>query len=137
MKKTTTKKTTPAKTTPAKTAAAKTAAVATSAPVVKAPAKKGVVARKKATAPEAPATFISARIDIGFGNHLYLRGEGPGLSWDHGVAMDCIAADGWAHTIKGATEPVVFKVLLNDEKWCGGNDYVVEPGQSVTVVPAF
>jgi hypothetical protein len=131
MKKTTTKKTSSVKSAPAASKAA--------APVaVKAPAKKGVApARKKATAPEAPATFISARVDIGFGNHLYLRGEGPGLSWDHGIAMDCIAADGWAHTIKGATAPVVFKVLINDEKWCTGIDYTVEPGQSVTVTPTF
>ncbi len=132
MKKTTTKKTASVK-----PAAAKSAAAAPAAPAAKAPAKKGAASRKKAAAPEAPATFISARVDIGFGNHLYVRGEGPGLSWDHGVAMDCIAADGWAHTLKGATAPVVFKVLLNDEKWCSGNDYTVEPGQSVTVTPSF
>lgn len=132
MKKTTTKKTSSAKSAPA------AKSPATKATAAKAPAKKGAApARKKTAAPEAPATFISARVDIGFGNHLYLRGEGPGLSWDHGIAMDCIAADGWAHTIKGATAPVVFKVLLNDEKWCGGNDYTVEPGQSVTVTPSF
>lgn len=105
----------------------------------KAPAKKAAApARSKPVAtPEAPATVISARVDVGFGNHLYLRGEGPGLSWDHGIAMDCIAADGWAATLKGAIAPVVFKVLINDLTWCTGNDYVVEPGQSVTVSPTF
>jgi hypothetical protein len=51
--------------------------------------------------------------------------------------MDCVAADGWGLTLKGATSPVVFKVLLNDEKWSTGNDYVVEPGQSVTITPTF
>lgn len=133
MKKTT-KKTT--------VAAPKATPTKTSAPKAKAPAKKVAAAatpvrKKDSVQREAPATFISARVDVGFGNHLYLRGEGPGLSWDHGVAMDCIAADGWAFTVKGATSPVVFKVLLNDETWCSGNDYVVEPGQSVTVSPAF
>lgn len=108
----------------------------------KAPVKKlvpaVVPARKNETvSPEVPATLISARIDVGFGNHLYLRGEGPGLSWDHGLAMDCISADSWTATLKGATDPVVFKVLINDETWCTGNDYVVEPGQSVTVNPTF
>lgn len=109
----------------------------------KAPAKKtaaaapAVVRKKEAALREAPATFISARVDVGFGNHLYVRGEGPGLSWDHGVAMDCIAADGWAHTVKGATAPVVFKVLINDDVWSHGNDYVVEPGQSVSITPTF
>lgn len=127
-----------------KTTAKKTP-IAKKASVTKAPAKKATAlaaaatTRKKASGAqsEAPATFISARVDIGFGNHLYLRGEGPGLSWDHGVAMDCVAADGWASTLKGATSPVIFKVLINDVTWCTGNDYVVEPGQSVTVTPSF
>lgn len=127
MKKTTKKTTAAAPKAPAKAPAKKAAAAAPTAPA----------RRKTAAQPEAPATFISARVDIGFGNHLYLRGEGPGLSWDHGIAMDCIAADGWSATIKGATSPVVFKVLINDVTWCNGNDYVVEPGQSVTVTPTF
>lgn len=127
------------KTTAKKTPVAKKAAV-TKAPTKKspAPAAAAPVRKKSPGAPsEAPATFISARVDIGFGNHLYLRGEGPGLSWDHGIAMDCVAADGWAATLKGATSPVIFKVLINDDTWCTGNDYVVEPGQSVTVTPSF
>ncbi len=121
--------------------AAPTSSSAKSAAPKKAPARKAAPAapvRKKDTVQrEAPATFISARVDVGFGNHLYLRGEGPGLSWDHGIAMDCTAADCWASTLKGATAPVVFKVLINDETWSTGNDYVVEPGQSVTILPTF
>ena len=133
MKKTTKKTTAVEKT--AKTAktpkTAKKASAKTSAPAV-------VPARKSETLPrEIPATAITARIDVGFGNHLYLRGEAPGLSWDHGVAMDCAGADEWTATVKGASAPVVFKVLINDETWCAGNDYVVEPGQSVTVNPTF
>lgn len=104
----------------------------------KAPAKKPAVAvKKKAVTPSKPATFISAQIDLGFGNHLYLRGEGPGLSWDHGIAMDCVGANLWTATLKGATEPVVFKLLANDLSWNSGNDYVVKPGQSITVSPTF
>ncbi len=132
MKKTTKKAAAPAAAAPKATKAS-----------AKAPAKKSASAaaplarRKSAEQPEAPATLITARVDIGFGNHLYLRGEGPGLSWDHGIAMDCVAADGWTSTLKGASAPVVFKVLINDLTWCAGNDYVVEPGQSVTVTPTF
>ena len=108
------------------------------APAAKAPAKKGAPAKKKpAVAAEPPATFISAKIEIGFGNQLFLRGEGPGLSWDKGVAMDCIGSDLWAATIKGALSPVAFKVLVNDLTWSTGSDYLVEPGQSVTVTPTF
>ena len=112
---------------------------ATPARATKAPSKQSVAPAKKkpAVASEPPATFITAKVDIGFGNHLYLRGEGPGLSWDRGLAMDCIGADMWATTIKGATAPVTFKILVNDLSWNAGNYYVVEPGQSVTVAPTF
>jgi hypothetical protein len=113
----------------------KTTVTATAA---KAPAKKGAPAKKKpAVHAEPAATFISAKVEIGFGNHLYLRGEGPGLSWDKGTAMDCIGADMWAATLKGALAPVTFKVLVNDLTWNAGKDYVVEAGQSVTVTPTF
>ncbi len=105
----------------------------------KAPAKKvSAPAKKKRTvSTEPPATFISAKIDIGFGNHLYIRGTGPGLNWAHGLAMDCVGAGLWTSTVKNATAPVIFKVLVNDLTWCSGNDFVVEPGQSVTVDPIF
>jgi hypothetical protein len=129
MKKTTKKPAPAAAATPAKSPAK-------AAP--KAPAKKAAPAKKKpAVAGEPPPTTISARINIGFGNHLALRGEGPGLSWDRGTVMDCASADLWTYTVKGATAPVVFKVLVNDLNWSTGNDYVVEPGQSVTVSPTF
>lgn len=120
-----------------KTTTAPKAATTTKAPAKKAAASPAPARKKDTVQREAPATVISARVDTGFGNHLYLRGEGPGLSWDHGVAMDCIAADCWAYTVKGATAPVVFKVLVNDEKWSTGNDYVVESGQSLTITPTF
>lgn len=133
MKKTT-KKTAPAA---AKSAPAKK--IAASAPAIKAaaPAKKSAPAKKKALSSPSPATFITAKVNIGFGNHLYVRGEGPGLSWDHGIAMDCTGSDLWTSTIKGATIPVIFKVLINDVTWSTGNDFVAEAGQSVNITPTF
>ena len=104
-----------------------------------APAKKSAAPAKKKPAvnSEPPATFISANIDIGFGNHLYIRGEGPGLTWEHGVAMDCVGANLWTTTVKNAAAPVVFKLLVNDLSWSVGNDFIAEPGQSLTVQPEF
>ncbi len=125
MKKTTKKTTVTAKPVTVK-------AVATKTPVKKAPAKK-----KTAAAAEAPLTTINARIRVAFGDHLYARGEGGELSWNHGVALDCIADDLWTLSIKGVTAPVTFKLLVNDLNWSQGNDYTVEPGQSVTVTPSF
>jgi hypothetical protein len=107
-------------------------------PAKKAPAKKSAApAKKKSAAAEPPATFISAQIDIGFGNHLTLRGSGPGLSWDKGLVMDNVGHSLWTASIAKAVRPVIFKVLVNDLSWSTGADYTVEPGQSITVYPTF
>ena len=98
------------------------------------PARK---APAKIPAAKTTRTTINAQIDVGFGNALYIRGEGPGLSWDKGLVMDCVADDQWIITISDATVPVVFKFLLNDITWCVGNDYVVEAGGSGSLVPVF
>jgi hypothetical protein len=82
-------------------------------------------------------TTIGAKINAGFGNGLYLRGEGPGLSWDKGFAMECIADDRWIVIIPNAARPITFKFLLNDVTWCAGHDYSVEPGTSFTLEPDF
>jgi len=106
--------------------------------VLAAPTKKSAPVKKKpAAAAIPPATFISAKIDIGFGNVLFLRGEGPGLNWDKGQPMECIGNELWTASLQGATSPLTFKVLVNDLTWNSGKDYVVEPGQSVTVTPTF
>jgi hypothetical protein len=129
------------------------------------PVKKTVVAPKKVATPKkaAPATAVSApalavasltpvatttpvtagtttivaKVDVGFGNNLFIRGEGPGLSWDRGVLMTCSADDQWTFSISGATRPVVFKFLLNDMTWSGGEDFSVDAGSTVVLSPAF
>lgn len=116
---------------------AKSTPPATKAPAKKTPASATKPAAKKKVAAEPPATFISAQIDIGFGNQLTLRGTGPGLSWDKGVPMENVGHNLWTASIKGATAPVTFKVLVNDLSWSAGSDYVVEPGQNITVYPTF
>ena len=91
----------------------------------------------KPVAPQRPVTTITALIDIGFGNVLYLRGEGPGLSWEKGVALDCVSDDKWSLTLGESARPVVFKFLVNDISWSAGEDYTVAPGTSITVTPVF
>jgi hypothetical protein len=104
-------------------------APATAKPVRKAPAKKPAI--------KTTSTTITAKIDVGFGNAIYVRGDGPGLSWDKGLVMDCVADDEWSITISDAVKPVVFKLLMNDLTWCAGNDYLVEPGGSIAIEPTF
>ena len=109
------------------------AAKTTKAPVkqrASVPAVKPVAAKKI-------ATTIIAQIDIGFGNLLHIRGEGPGLSWDRGLEMDCVADNQWKVVLGESARPIVFKFLVNDLTWSAGEDYSVEPGASVTLAPTF
>lgn len=142
----------PAKKAPAKKAAAKKAVSKEVTPKAT-PAQKAVV--KKAAAPKAPAkktatkkapakkpaasklTTICAKIDVGFGNTLYLRGSGAGLSWDRGVAMGNTTSDEWKWTTDTAKSSIEFKILINDEIWSAGPNSVVAPGARVDVEPSF
>lgn len=108
------------------------------------PAKKSTKVVRKAppvpaakVQPSAVVTTVSAQIDVGFGNALYVRGEGPGLSWEKGLRMECIADDRWSLALGESLRPFVFKFLINDETWSAGPDYTVAPGSTVTLQPAF
>lgn len=108
------------------------------------PAKKTAKTVRKTVAvpaakvvPTAVVTTIVANIDIGFGNSLYVRGAGSGLSWDKGLLMECVADDRWKITLGESSGPFLFKFLINDDVWCTGEDYTVAPGSSVTLVPTF
>jgi hypothetical protein len=116
-----------------RTSAAKTAAA--KAPAAKAPAVKAPSV--KVPAAKTPATVITALIDVGFGNTLYLRGQGPGLSWDSGVPMECASDNKWTLALPGDGESVIYKFLINDLTWSAGPDYVADSGSKTTVEPTF
>lgn len=105
-----------------------------------APAKPAVIPAAPAPKPVAPppvSTVVTATINVGFGNVLTIRGEGPGLSWDRGLTMECLAADQWRVDLGEAARPFLFKFLVNDLSWSTGPDYTVASGSSVTLAPSF
>ncbi len=79
---------------------------------------------------------LEAKIDVGFGNNLFVRGQGSGLSWDHGIPLECVDSQTW-RLIVPAKDKVQFKLLINDSVWAKGEDVVVTPGKRVELVPAF
>lgn len=79
---------------------------------------------------------IEARINVGFGNSLYLRGEGLGLSWDQGIPLTCVGDSQWKWSGEAA-DKLKFKLLLNDAVWAKGEDLVVKPGEKLEIAPAF
>ncbi len=122
-----------------KTAVAPRKQAAPKAPVA-APAQAATAATFASPAPaksSRPSTMITAKIDIGFGNALFVRGDGPGLSWDRGVAMDCMNDDTWSLVLPAGDYEVIFKFLVNDLSWSMGGDYVVASGKSVELTPTF
>lgn len=86
--------------------------------------------------PQSKTVTIEAKIDVGFGNTLYLRGEGHGLSWDTGVPLKCVDGSTWKWTGQ-ANDKLKFKLLLNDTVWAKGDNLTVGPGEKVEVAPSF
>lgn len=91
----------------------------------------------KPVATKPVVTTITARIDVGFGNALFIRGEGAGLSWDQGLAMECVGNDLWRIVLAESARAYTFKFLVNDLTWSTGPDFTAACGTSVTLTPEF
>lgn len=122
-------------------AAPLTAAVRKTVKKAASPAPAAPAAAPASPAPSAPprgaSVTITAKIDVGFGNTLFLRGSGAGLNWNKGTPLVCIATDAWSLVLPSAKEPFAFKFLLNDATWSTGKDFLAGPGDTVTVTPVF
>ncbi len=90
-------------------------------------------ARSKQKSP----TTVEAKVDVGFGNALFIRGQGDGLSWDKGTPLECHDSTTWVWSTKNANEHIEFKLLLNDEVWAHGGNLTIAPGATIQTVPAF
>ena len=139
IKKTTTK---PAATT--KPVASTKSAPAKSAPAKPVPAKKPAakttaspLPKKAAAKTTGKSTLIIAKVDVGWGNSLYLRGIGGGLSWDVGVLMDNAKKDEWTWSVPASDGPITFKFVRNDLHWALGPDHIAIPGETAIIVPQF
>ena len=142
-KKASTPKKVATKKAPVKKAATPKKAAAKKAPVKKAVAPKKsttkkVPVKKTATPKKAASqTSIIARVDVGFGNTLYVRGEGAGLSWEKGTALKNITPYEWGFASKKGSGPVTFKFLINDILWAEGEDLTVAVGGKSVSSPTF
>lgn len=75
------------------------------------------------------ATRLIATSYIGIGNRLFIRGEGPGLSWDKGVPLQFVSIGKWRWETNEANAPIRFKLLKNDEQECSAlGEKTLEPG---------
>lgn len=99
---------------------------------------KSLAARKgNDVAAPTKLTEIAARVDIGLGNTLFIRGEGDGLSWEKGIPLACQDASTWVWSTRHANDKLVFKLLLNDVVWARGENLAVEAGRHIELRPQF
>ncbi|MDR1528388.1 MAG: hypothetical protein LBS22_02265 [Puniceicoccales bacterium] len=110
--------------------------------------KKGTNIKPKSNTVKNPTTGISkqdsktlsviAKANIGFGNRLYIRGDGCGLSWNKGIAMKYANNDRWQWECKNVPPKTnfEFKVLINDETWSAGENYTAT-NKNTEICPTF
>ncbi len=101
---------------------------------------RGVAAEKKQAIvlkQDDPVTTVEAKIDVGLGNTVFIRGQGAGLSWDAGQPLTCRDASTWIWCSNRAKNSFTFKLLLNDQIWAHGGDVLIEPGTRIELAPQF
>lgn len=64
------------------------------------------------------ATRLLVTAYIGIGNKLFLRGTGPGLSWDKGVPLQFVSIGKWRWETNDASAPISGRLYKNDQIEC-------------------
>jgi hypothetical protein len=82
-------------------------------------------------------TTVVANVMIGIGNKPFLRGEGPGLSWDEGVSMNFIEIGKWAWSPPRKNASLTVQIYRNDQDPDKGGKVEVKPGQKLEITPDF
>jgi hypothetical protein len=84
------------------------------------------------------ATRLVVTAYIGIGNRIFIRGEGPGLSWEKGVPLNFISIGKWRWESHDATSTVRFKLYKNDQVECTAlGETSVEPGAQRELSASF
>lgn len=75
---------------------------------------------------------------IGIGNKLFIRGEGPGLSWEKGAPLQFVSIGKWRWETADATGPIRAKLYKNDETECAAlGEITVDPAHQREVTATF
>ncbi|HET7535333.1 MAG TPA: hypothetical protein VFJ90_02700, partial [Candidatus Didemnitutus sp.] len=83
------------------------------------------------------ATRLLATAYIGIGNKLFIRGDGPGLSWDHGIPMQFVSIGKWGWHTHDASGPVRIKLYKNDESAALSGELTLDPGRHTEITALF
>ncbi len=102
-----------------------------------APADEAPAASFESSASSDGATRLLVTAYIGIGNKLFIRGDGPGLSWDKGVPMQFVSIGKWGWASHDVATPVACKLYKNDETAALSGEIFLEPGKHVEVTALF
>ena len=84
------------------------------------------------------ATRLLVTAYIGIGNRLFIRGEGPGLSWEKGVPLQFVSIGKWRWETNDASAPIQFRIFKNDELECAAlGAQTLDPGHQQELMAAF
>jgi hypothetical protein len=84
------------------------------------------------------ATRLVVTAYIGIGNRLFIRGDGPGLSWDKGIPLTFVSIGKWRWETNDATSTIRFRLFKNDSVECTAlGEASVEPGAQQELSAAF
>ena len=86
---------------------------------------------------KAKTVTVYVKADIGWGNKMFIRGEGACLSWSKGMQMICVSNDMWMWKCDTNDTSIAFKMLINDEIWSSGDNYSMDSGTEITITPTF
>ena len=82
-------------------------------------------------------TTVIAKVMIGIGNKPYVRGEGPGLSWEEGVPMNFLEIGKWAWSPSRKNASVTIQIYRNDEDPDNTGKHEIKPGEKFELTPDF
>ncbi len=84
------------------------------------------------------ATRLLVTAYIGIGNRLFVRGDGPGLTWEKGVPLTFVSIGKWRWETNDASKAVAFRLYKNDEVECTAlGKRSVEPGAQLELTASF
>jgi hypothetical protein len=82
------------------------------------------------------AVQLSVTAYVGIGSRLYIRGDGPGLSWGRGVPFEWVGIGRWRWGAD-TQNPVRVRLLKDDEIDSDLAEFEVIPGRRAEVVATF
>ena len=91
----------------------------------------------KKTPPSKILGRVIIKYDVGFGNVLFIRGRGAGLSWDKGISLKNEGSSEWIWEPEQTFNECEVKILINDKMYEVGENHWLTCGATIQYTPSF